>query len=136
MPGILRLLDVAALPRDGLAAANVRLFVLEGPLLEDLPAGVVGVEAYGDAALLRSLAVRADLRGRGLGIGLIRHAERQAYRNGARTVVALTTTIAALLERLGFQRAHRDALPAAARASAELNGACPQSATVFVRSSG
>ncbi len=133
MKGLLQLLDADALPGAGLDAENVRLFVADGPRVGGRPVGVVGFEAYGDAALLRSLAVREDARGRGLGIGLIRHAERQAHRAGARTAVALTTTIPELLERLGFVRVHRDELPPAVLASPELNGACPQSATVFER---
>ncbi|MEJ2289109.1 MAG: GNAT family N-acetyltransferase [Deinococcales bacterium] len=131
MPAILRLLDAARLPKDGLEASHVHLFVAEGARKDGLPAGVVGFELVGDAALLRSLAVRHDERGRGLGIGLIRHAQRRAQAAGARTAYALSTTIPELLVRLGFTSASRAELPAAVLASPELKGACPASAPLF-----
>lgn len=131
VPAVRRLLHAAGLPTEGLDAQAVRLFVAEGPLQDGEPVGVVGFELHGDAALLRSLAVRRDARGHGLGIGLIRHAQRRARAAGAGTAYALSTTIPGLLERLGFTGVSRAELPAEILASHELAGGCPPTAGLF-----
>lgn len=92
--------------------------------------GVVGLERYGETALLRSLAV-ADT-GQGLGIALVHAALDAARAAGVKQVAALTTTAAAFFTRFGFRTVTRDDVPAAAHASAEFQGACPDSATALL----
>jgi N-acetylglutamate synthase-like GNAT family acetyltransferase len=127
---IAALLESSGLPTDGLAAAVARAFVLEGG---GALRGVVAFERYGEAALLRSLAVRADDRGRGYGLALVRHVEREARAAGATEAYALTTTVERWLPRLGYREVARVDLPAALRASPELRGACPASARAFAK---
>ena len=131
LPAIRALLEAADLPTDGLDAEHVHLHVLSDAAEI---AGVVGLEAYGENALLRSLVVREGARGRGLGRALIRHAEREARARGAGTAFALTTTIPRLLDRLGYERVERRAVPAPLFASPELRGACPSHAGIYRRS--
>jgi len=134
LPAVAERLDGAGLPTDGFDAGAARLFVLDGA--EGSPDGVVGFERYGEHALLRSLAVRPGLRGRGYGEALLRHALREAARAGARVAYGLTTTIPGLLLRWGFEEIERDALPGELGASAELRGACPASARAFRKALG
>lgn len=78
--------------------------------------------------MLRSVAVAPAVRG--LGLGLVLAADRlvAARARGVRVVYLLTTTAAALFERLGFRPIARDAVLAALAAHPELTGACPASA--------
>ncbi len=130
LPAIANLLADAGLPREGLRDAATRLYLVD----DGAPLAVVGFESYGADALLRSLAVRADARGRGYGGALLRHALNEARSEGAATAWGLTTTIPELLTRWGFDEVGREALPEALHASAELRGACPASARAFRRS--
>ncbi|HWG84602.1 MAG TPA: arsenic resistance N-acetyltransferase ArsN2, partial [Deinococcales bacterium] len=95
-------------------------------------AGVAGLEQHGDTALLRSVTVREDQRGSGLGQRLTRHALDAARRRGARQVVLLTTTAGQFFPRFGFRVVTRDDVPQAVKQSVEFTGACPASATVML----
>jgi amino-acid N-acetyltransferase len=90
--------------------------------------GCVAVEPYGAAGLLRSLAVAADARGRGLGARLVEAAEAKARTDGLRTLHLLTTTAASFFEARGYAFVDRGDVPDAVRQSAEFKGVCPSSA--------
>jgi arsenite methyltransferase len=123
------LLSAAGLPTAGWrSGATERLALVEGGVL----LGIVAIERHGGEALLRSLAVAPAARGRGVGGALLASAVRAARRDGAQRVYALTTTIPAWLARRGFGEVARERVPAALHASAELQGACPDTARVFV----
>ena len=68
------LLTEAKLPSSDLSARHLEHFW--GCGLVEAPTGVVGLEIYGDVALLRSLAVAVDSRGKGYGRALVAGAER------------------------------------------------------------
>lgn len=91
-------------------------------------AGVVGLEPFGAVGLLRSLAVRADLRGRGHGQALVAALERYAQGAGARELFLLTETAPEFFARLGYQKIPRADAPAPLQATSEFAGLCPQSA--------
>jgi amino-acid N-acetyltransferase len=122
---IVELLEGAGLPLAGLGAA--RLWVLEA---HGAVVGVVGLEVHGDAALLRSLAVAPEQRGRGIGRRLVAHAAEVARARGC-SLHLLTETAVDWFTAQGFVRIERDAAPAALRASRELQGACPDSAALL-----
>lgn len=126
------LLTAAGLPLVGLDDAA--LLVLDDPATgREGVVGAIGLEPRGEAALLRSLVLEPALRGRGWGRALLAAALAEARARGLREAVALTETVPAWLERLGFARVDREALPAAVRESAELRGACPATAAAFRR---
>lgn len=129
-PAVAQLLQAAELPLDG-AEGQILGFVLahagDGELV-----GAAAVEPYGDAALLRSVAVAKGNRGAGLGHDLVLRTLESAYADGVRTVVLLTTTAEHFFPRFGFRRVDRSAVPAAVTASAEFQGACPASAAVMM----
>jgi len=125
LEAVLALLTEAKLPTDGVAEHFRSFFVVEEG---DRIVASAGLELHGDAALLRSLAVAPDVRGTGLGASLLRRALHEVHaRKGG--VYALTATAESYLTRFGFERVPRAALPDALRASRELQGACPDSAT-------
>lgn len=122
------LLTRAGLPTDGLDATELLVLEEGGAVV-----GVVGFEPYGDAALLRSLAVAPQRRGAGLARALLVAVFERMRARGVTTAYGLTTTIPNLLSKLGFTEIGRGDLLDALASSAQLQGpeACPSSARVF-----
>ena len=125
LPAVLQLLAAAALPVEGVAEHFDHFLVAVD---ERGPAGVAGLEHHGPAALLRSLAVRSDWRGLGLGVLLTRRILEQARLAGSRQVFLLTETAPEFFPRFGFRVAAREEAGAALNESVEFRSACPQSA--------
>jgi amino-acid N-acetyltransferase len=92
-----------------------------------------GLELYGPAALLRSVAVSEIHRGKGLGHELMMRLFAEALEERVETLVLLTDTAEPYFRRLGFRTVARPDLPPAVTVSAEFRGACPASATAMVR---
>jgi amino-acid N-acetyltransferase len=126
-----RLLAEAGLPTADITAGHLEHFFGCGPG-DDL-AAVVGLELFGAAGLLRSLAVAASGRRHGLGKRLVAHAERYARERGVESLYLLTTTAEGFFSRLGYERVPRDAVPEAIKATREYAGICPASAVVMTR---
>lgn len=93
-----------------------------------------GLEPGEGCALLRSVAVRAEARGRGLGVEIVRQALRLASLSGAGTVYLMTTTAESFFPRFGFKPALRSELQAMFPRSAETQpGVCATSAPMALR---
>ncbi len=127
-----RRMVTALLDGCGLPTADIAAGLAVAVRGEDLD-GVVGVESYGECALLRSLAVAPGCRSRGLGERLVDLAVAMARRGGARELYLLTTTAADYFARLGFERIDRAAAPAAILATTEFAHLCPESAACMRR---
>ncbi len=123
-----RLVAASGLPLEGLAEhlGSALVARVDGSVV-----GCVALELYGEDALLRSLAVAPEHRGRGLGLRLAEAAVELARRRCARRLWLLTTTAGGFFPRLGFGRVDREELPTSLGASAELRGACPASAVAM-----
>lgn len=129
---IIALLDAVELPHDDLIDAAVPHFHVlrrDGTIH-----GCVGIELVGDAALLRSLAVRPAERGEGHGQALVRSAEAHARDQGVGTLYLLTTTAADFFADLGYERIARDTVPAAVAQTDEFDRLCPRTATCMQKS--
>lgn len=96
-------------------------------------AGAIGLETFGSVALLRSAVVSPEYRGGGIGRKLVEHLLQRAGSEGIEELFLLTTTAEKYFPRFGFARTTRSAVPAAVKASAEFQGACPDSAVVMAR---
>jgi amino-acid N-acetyltransferase len=127
-PGIEALLRSAQLPIDGVADHVLSFFVVEEG---DRIVAVGGIEAYGDAALLRSVVVAADAQRSGLGSLVTRRALEEARARRVQCVYLLTTTAERFFPRFGFEVIDRNEVPPHVRVSREFQGACPTSATVM-----
>lgn len=125
------LLSSARLPVEDLTDAHCEHFFYSGPAQQ--PTGLVGLELFGDVALLRSLVVSEELRGKGEGTALLEHAERHARARGVRELYLLTTTAEKFFEKHGFERAAREAAPGAISGTREFAGICPASSAFMVR---
>ena len=122
------LLASAGLPVADLALSPLRLF---GVRRDGVLHGVVGLERVGNDALLRSLAVAAGVRARGLGGELVRHAEQAARDAGVRRLFLLTTDAAGYFARHGYSEVPRAAAPPALAATAQFASLCPASAVLM-----
>jgi amino-acid N-acetyltransferase len=116
----------ARLPTEGLEDAW-RSWVAEedGALV-----GTASLERYGDALLLRGVAIRPDRRGVGIGQKLVRAVLDEAA--GVGTVALLTESAGMWFSRLGFKEVDRSGLDSRLLASPELQGLCPETAQAFV----
>jgi amino-acid N-acetyltransferase len=125
---IAHLLDRCHLPNADFAKHLPYFLVAEH---EGAIAGVAGLECYHPVALLRSVAVEPDCRASGLAQELVRRLHDQAYSQGIRQILLLTTSAPEFFLRFGFQISDRAQIPQAVFASAELQGACPASADLM-----
>lgn len=121
----IRLLRTAKLPTEDLTPSHVEHFFYSGPAAQ--PTGLVGLEIFGDVALLRSLVVTPEYRGSGAGRKLLEHAEREAWARGVRAIYLLTTTAEPFFSKHGYSRTAREAAPAAIESTREYAGICPAS---------
>ena len=128
-PSIRSLVEASGLPSGDLDQPHIRFL---GSRDEAGLAGVVGLELFGETGLLRSLAVRSDLRGVGLGGQLVRAAEDAAISQGATNLFILTTTAETFFGRRGYAQSERVTSPPVILPTAELTSNCPPSAA-FIR---
>jgi amino-acid N-acetyltransferase len=94
--------------------------------------GCVGLEIHGAAALLRSLAVREQRRGAGVGDALFARARELAAAHRVETLFLLTTSASQFFGRRGFITVDRSMVPADLAGSAQFAGLCPTSATCMM----
>jgi amino-acid N-acetyltransferase len=118
------------LPTAGVHDSIEHFIVAES---DDVIIGAIGLEVFGDAALLRSAVVDSHSRSSGLGGELVRQVIALAAELGVEKLYLLTTTAENYFPRFGFARTTRDAVPANVQNSAEFRGACPASAVVMYR---
>lgn len=95
--------------------------------------GVVGLEIYDEAALLRSLAVESSERGRGFGKSLVKFAENSAKRKNVKSIYLLTTTTQKFFERNGYVCIDRKEAPEAIKKTKEFSEICPSSSVFMVK---
>ncbi len=128
---VMNLLAACSLPHADITEKKLQHFFGCGP--DGDPRGVVGVELYGDVALLRSLAVDERARGKGCGRRLVQEAERYAARSGVKRVYLLTTTAERFFQTLGYAKVERESAPDAIRGTTEFSSLCAVSAVVMAK---
>jgi len=129
--GIQWLLELESLPSADLTETALEHFLVVRDEIGVI--GVVGLEVYGQFALLRSLVVAKSHAGRGIGRGLVVAGESLAARLRCPSIYLLTTTAEAFFEMLGFRRIDRNLAPPEIQRSAEFSSLCPSSATVMAK---
>jgi amino-acid N-acetyltransferase len=131
LSAVKQLLSESSLPIEDITVQHLQHFFGCGSGLE--LEGLVGLELYGDVALLRSLAVASSRRGSGVGSGLVAHAELHARDKGVQSLYLLTTTAEKFFLRRGYARIPRDEAPAAIKGTKEFSGICPTSSAFMVK---
>jgi amino-acid N-acetyltransferase len=90
--------------------------------------GVGGLERFGEAGLLRSVAVAPDRRGAGIGPMIVGYLEWRARQAGVRELILLTQTAKDFFTWQGYRIIERPRAPASVQASEEFRSLCPSSA--------
>jgi amino-acid N-acetyltransferase len=121
------LLQAQGLPVSDITGKHLEHFFFVG--CDGSPTGLIGLELYGANALLRSLVVTENARGKGLGSTLVHHAEQYAATKGVRSIYLLTTTAASFFKRLGYDRIERSTAPSSIGRTREFAGLCPANST-------
>lgn len=93
--------------------------------------GVVGLEIYGDYALLRSLAVEPGYRGQGVANKLLGIAEGSALLNNVKAIYLITETASVYFGQKGYMTVARIEVPDEIKVSSEFSYVCPASAIVM-----
>lgn len=93
--------------------------------------GSIGFEAYGSAALLRSVCVDAVYRNQALARQLYDVAFQEARQQGITDLYLITTTADQYFQRLGFEPVERSTVRAAILQTAQFSSLCPSSAIVM-----
>jgi amino-acid N-acetyltransferase len=122
---VIGLLERCSLTPEGVAD-HIGTFIVardQGRLV-----GCSGAEAYQFAALVRSVAVDPEYRGSGLGRRLVREILDRLSSRGLREFYLLTIDAEEYFRKRGFRPIDRDELHPQLMGSAELQGACPDSA--------
>jgi len=131
LSAVKQLLSESRLPIEDITAQHLQHFFGCGSGLK--LEGLVGLELYGEVALLRSLAVASSRRGSGVGSALIAHAERHARNQGVQSLYLLTTTAEKFFLRRDYTRIPREDAPAAIKGTKEFSGICPVSSAFMVK---
>lgn len=127
---IVALLKTNNLPVSDLGTGQ-RMFLVA--LSDGKTVGCVAVEMYGNAGLLRSLAVNNELRGKGIGQKLVAEAEAWSRNNGLKSLYLLTTTAAGFFPKAGWKNTERASAPESIAASSEFASACPTTAICMMK---
>jgi N-acetylglutamate synthase and related acetyltransferases len=122
------LLTANDLPTEGVKDAVDDFIVAE---VGDNLIGAIGIELYGRTGLLRSAVVSTERRGQGVGRALVGELLSRARSANLESLYLLTTTAEPYFESFGFAVVDRSTVPPELNASAELRGACPDTATVM-----
>jgi amino-acid N-acetyltransferase len=125
LPDVLQLLALTKLPVAGIENHVATTLVARR---QQRVVGCAAVEVYGNAGLLRSVAVDPEVQGQGLGQELTTAALDLARTRGVRTVFLLTTTAGEFFPRFGFRTITRAEVAPAVRRSVEFTTACPDTA--------
>lgn len=123
-------LAAALLPTGDLAEPGRTFFRI---ICDGQTIGFGGFELHGHDALLRSLVIMPDARGRGFGREATTLLLRGASTAGARNAYLLTDTAAGFFEGLGFRRIERADAPAAILATRQAACLCPATAALLTK---
>jgi amino-acid N-acetyltransferase len=93
--------------------------------------GSVGLEIYGESALLRSLAVHPDFQGNGLGSRLVDSIIKAAKGKGITHLFLLTDTAEEFFKKRGFVVVTRNKVPYDMKQSIEFTTLCTSSPSMM-----
>jgi amino-acid N-acetyltransferase len=125
LPRISTLLEEADLPTLGVAE-HLETFLVAENGKEII--GSIGLEVYGDTALLRSAVVDPKKQSTGIGTLLYNHLLDRARSLHVRRLILLTNTAEEYFRRKGFRVIDQSSVTGLITKSVEFSGACPSHA--------
>lgn len=131
-PAFVAALTAADLPTGDIAEPGRRFYAyrtLSGALV-----GYAGRELYATEALLRSLVVLPEARGKGVGKAIVARLARRSFAEGASSLTLLTTSAADYFAGIGFKRIERAEASEAILTTRQAKDLCPSSAVILSKS--
>lgn len=122
------LLESENLPVSDLRKDMKDFFLAE---MENQTVASIGIDRYGQDALLRSMVVNSPQRNLGIASELVSHLEAHARQQGIYTLYLITNTAEDYFARMAFEPITREQVPSLVATSAEFNGLCPASSTIM-----
>ena len=134
LPSIGHILEDAGLPFSDIGESHLRDFLVvekDGAVV-----GCVGIERYGNDALLRSLAVNPSRQGVGQGRHLVEAIETYAREAGVKRLFLLTNSASGFFEDHGYHEIARSSAPEALHHSTQFSQLCPANAVCMEKALG
>ena len=130
LPEIFSLLRDNELAFDGIAKDLRDFLVIKegGEII-----ACAGFEIHGKAGLLRSVAVKKERQGQGLGRVLINRLLDTVRKRGIKRIYLLTETAHHFFSKLGFQQIERNAVDLALQQSEGFTHCCPCSSIAMIK---
>lgn len=128
--GVMDLLQQQKLPVSDIKEETLLYTLTEA----DKVIGTAGMDIFEDCALLRSVSVLGNTRGKGYGKILAGKVEQLAKENGISSMYLITHTAKDFFERQGYLVIDRTTAPDAIKQTDQFTGLCPSSAVVMKKS--
>ena len=125
------LLEESGLPVSDLNVEHFEHFLYLGEF--DNPSGIIGLEIFDSAALLRSLAVSKNIQGKGYGESLVLAMEDYAKSKNIKELYLLTETAENFFNKLNYDKMKKETAPESIRDSSEFSSVCPESAVLMMK---
>ena len=93
--------------------------------------GVIGLEIYGNYALLRSFAVHPDYQSNGIGKSLMKRLIKKSKILDIKEIYLFTTTAEKYFVKYGFKKIELTEVNPSVKESSQFRGSCPKSATIM-----
>lgn len=119
-------LPVSDIPQN----AQIQLFGIKA---DGVLAAMVGIELFGEYALIRSLAVKHQFRGSGMGRALVASLEDWARGKHVTRLFLLTETASRFFGHQGYRSIPRSEAPQVIKETSEFSGICPDSAEFMIK---
>ncbi|MBT3045894.1 MAG: arsenic resistance N-acetyltransferase ArsN2 [Candidatus Thiodiazotropha sp.] len=123
------LLEGCGLPTEDMDLKKSLYFY--GKKIDSMIVAVVGLEILGRNALIRSVAVSAGYRGKGIGKRLVSFAESTAASKGVEKLYLLTTDAHDYFCALGYRSVSRAVVPEAIENTQQFSTICPSNALLM-----
>lgn len=124
---VIALLQSEELPTDDLSEENLNQFLGIYSTNKKL-IGVVGLEAFPPFAMLRSLVINRNFRGKGYAQALVKAIENRVTKNAIPSLFLLTTTAEDFFQKSGYKKIERSEVPIQIKKSSQYSSLCPSSA--------
>jgi amino-acid N-acetyltransferase len=124
---VFNLLEQQKLPVTDITEDTLLFLLLDG----DKAMGTAGLDIFDDCALLRSVSVVEDARGKGYGKILNEQIEQFAKKGGINCMYLITHTAKDFFDRQGYCAIDRATAPKAIKQTEQFSALCPSTAVVM-----
>jgi amino-acid N-acetyltransferase len=126
-PSVILLLEENDLPVTDLDEKKSLFALMENEKV----VGTGGLEFFDHSALLRSISIKKELQGTGMGKLLLHKLENIARQKAVTFLYLLTTTVEGFFSKEGYEMIRRNDVPQEIKNTSEFSSVCPASAIVM-----